>query len=139
MDFGYIYSITEESMPYDEYLAERVNRVLVQKNIPFFEKKMFGGLAFMVDNKMCLGVNKEQLMARTDPELYEELLKRPRAQTMEFTGRPMKGFIFVNPEGFDSDEQLEEWVELCLEYNPRAKASPRKKKKPSEKTDSYGR
>ncbi|PCH93551.1 MAG: RNA methyltransferase, partial [Bacteroidetes bacterium] len=114
-------------MPYDEFLAERVNQALKQRNIPFFEKKMFGGLAFMVDNKMCLGVNKEQLMARTDPELYEEMLKKEGAVTMEFTGRPMKGFIFVNPDGVDTEEQLGDWVECCLEYNPRAKASPRRK------------
>lgn len=112
-------------MAYDEYLAERVERILRGKNIPFIQKKMMGGLCFMVDDKMCVGVVKNSLMARIAPEKYEDALLEVGAQPMNFTGRPMKGFVFVEPQGTDFDRDLEKWIQLCLDFNPRAKSSKR--------------
>ncbi len=114
-------------MAYHEALAERIAVELTRRGIPHYEKKMFGGIAFMVDDKMTLGVSKEFLMARTDPAEYNALLRREGAQPMDFTGRPMKGFIFVSEEGWDTEVDLSFWVDKCLEYNPKAKASKKKK------------
>lgn len=113
-------------MAYDEHLAERVKKILKEKHVHFEEKKMMGGLCFMVDDKMCMGVEKDMLMARIDPDLYEKALKKKGCREMNFTGRPMKGFVFVEPLGIDMDKDLEYWVLLCLDYNPRAKSSRKK-------------
>lgn len=115
-------------MAYDEFLADRIRMVLKEKNISFFEKKMMGGLTFMVNDKMCVGIVKNELMARIDPEMQELVLQKTGAREMDFTGRPMKGFIFVSPEGTDMDDDLEYWVQLALDYNPRAKSSKSKRK-----------
>lgn len=80
----------------------------------------------MVDDKMCVGVVRENLMARIDPDIYEKALEKNGCKPMEFTGRPMKGFVFVEPEGVDQDEELEWWIGLALDFNPRAKSSKRK-------------
>lgn len=114
-------------MAFDEYLADRVKQVFISRSITALEKKMMGGLCFMVDDKMCTGIVKNQLMVRIDPEIYEEHLKREGANEMNFTGRAMKGYIFVDPEGYDMDEDLEYWVDLTIEFNPRAKSSKKKK------------
>jgi len=82
----------------------------------------------MVDEKMCMGVDKEKLMARIDPEIYERALSRKGSREMDFTGRPMRGFVFVDPEGLDMDNDLEYWVQLCLDFNPKARQSHKKKK-----------
>ena len=116
-------------MAYDEFLAERVRTLLKQRSVPFEEKKMMGGLCVMVDDKMCVGVVKDQLMARIDPEIYEEVIDTRGSKEMDFTGRPMKGFLFIKPEGVDMDEDLQYWVDLCLQFNPKAKASKKRKKK----------
>lgn len=113
-------------MAYDEHLADRIRRTLEQAHAPFTEKKMMGGLAFMVHDKMCVGVVKDRLMARVGPEAYEAALARPGCREMDFTGRPMKGYVFVGPEGMDSEEELSEWVRLCLAFNPQARSSRRK-------------
>lgn len=115
-------------MAYDEYLAERITNVLQHNHVSFIEKKMMGGLTFMVDDKMCVGVVKNTLMARIDPEFYEEALTKKGCREMNFTGRPMKGFVFVEPEGIDSDESLEYWIQLALDYNPKAKSSRKSKR-----------
>lgn len=115
-------------MAYDELLADRISNVLKEKGISYHEKKMFGGSAFMVDDKMCVGVVKENLMARIDPDFYEEAISIPGCQPMDFTGRPMKGFVYVLPEGLDMQEDLEFWIQKCLDYNPLAKASKKKTK-----------
>ena len=115
-------------MAYDELLEERIQKVLKEKNIPFYQKKMMGGLTFMVDDKMCIGIVRDTLMARIDPDRYEEALKKKGCREMDFTGRPMKGFIFVEPVGIDMDEDLEYWIQLALDYNPKAKKSEKRKK-----------
>ena len=114
-------------MGYDKHLADRVRQVLAERHANVEEKKMMGGLCFMVNGKMCAGVVGERLMARIDPEIYQQALAREGAREMDFTGRPMKGFVFVEPEGVDEDQDLLGWVQLCLEFNPRAKASRKRK------------
>jgi hypothetical protein len=107
-------------MAYDEYLADRVERNLKEIQVAFEAKKMMGGLCYMINNKMCLGIIKNKLMARIDPEGYDAALKRKGCHEMDFTGRPMKGFIFVEPEGTDMDKDLEYWIHLALDYNKTA-------------------
>ena len=110
-------------MAYDVNLADRIHQVLKQKHIAFEEKKMMGGLCYMVDEKMCVGIIKENLMIRIDPEIQDELLKKPGCKIMDFTKRPMKGFLYVEPAGMDMDEGLENWVQFALDFNPKAKKS----------------
>jgi len=110
-------------MPYDELLADRIRNTLKEKRVATTEKKMMGGLCFMVDDKMCVGIVKNELMARIDPEIYGEALSKKGCKEMNFTGRPMKGFVFVEPEGVDLDTDLEYWIDLCLDFNPKAKSS----------------
>jgi len=88
--------------------------------------KMMGGLCFMVDDKMCIGIVKESLMARIDPEEEDDLLSKEGSKPMDFTGRPMKGYLFIESEGVDMDEDLDFWVEKCLDFNPKAKSSKKK-------------
>lgn len=122
-------------MAYDEYLADRIRVQLSDQQTSFEEKKMMGGLCFMVDGKMCCGIHFDKkretdlLMARIGPEASEQAIERPGCLPMDFTGRPMKGYVFVSPEGFDSDEDLAHWIELCLAFNPLAKSSKKRKKK----------
>ncbi|MGI9542667.1 MAG: TfoX/Sxy family protein [Cyclobacteriaceae bacterium] len=115
-------------MAYDEHLADRVRSYFQGKKIHSEEKKMMGGLCFMVDNKMCVGVDKNRLMARIGPEVYDQALAKAGCQPMDFTGRPLKGFVFVEPEGIDLEDDLGYWLQLCLDFNPKAKASKKKKK-----------
>src|SRR6266850_6618102 len=105
-------------MAYDEHLAERIRRRFHAANAPFEEKRMMGGLCFMVKGKMCVGVEKIRLMARIGPNAYEDALTRKGCRPMDFTGRPMRGFVFVEPEGLKSEKDLAFWMELALAYNP---------------------
>src|SRR5215471_13366418 len=114
-------------MAYDEVLAGRVSRFLEDKKCRYETKAMMGGLCFMVNGKMCVGVEKHRLMARIGPEAYEAALKRKGCRPMDFTGRPMRGFVFVSKEGLKSDDDLDSWLELALAYNPKANRSARKK------------
>ena len=114
-------------MAFDEYLAERIKRVLETKKVAFEEKKMMGGLTYMVDNKMCVGIIKDKLMARIDPEIYDGALNKNGCHEMDFTKRPMRGYVYVEPEGIDMEVDLEYWIDLCLEFNPKAKSSKKKK------------
>jgi TfoX/Sxy family transcriptional regulator of competence genes len=88
---------------------------------------MFGGLCFMVNDKMCVGVEKERLMIRLDPALTDEVMKRPGVKPMDFTGRVMKGFVFVDASTLAEDTILEYWLTLALEYNKIAKQSRKRK------------
>jgi TfoX/Sxy family transcriptional regulator of competence genes len=102
-------------MPYDEGAAERLREAF--ESVPdVTEKKMFGGIAFMVNGHMACGVVNDTLMVRVGPAQYEGALGRPHARKMDFTGKPMKGFVYVAPEGFESDESLAEWVGLSLGF-----------------------
>jgi len=112
---------------YDALLADRIRTQLKRRKLTLEEKAMMGGLAFMVDGKMCLGVEKNRLMARLDPAIYEEALRRRGCQPMDFTGRPLKGFVFVRPDGVKTSHDLRQWVDLALEFNPNAKTSRKMK------------
>jgi TfoX/Sxy family transcriptional regulator of competence genes len=113
-------------MAYDEHLAARVNRALTEKKVDFHEKKMFGGVVFMVDDKMCVGIVKTDMMARIGPDEYEAALEKPHVRPMDFSRRPMAGYVFVEPDGVDADDDLEYWVDLALAFNPLAKASKKR-------------
>ncbi|MFT7580137.1 MAG: TfoX/Sxy family transcriptional regulator of competence genes [Myxococcota bacterium] len=102
-------------MAFDEGLAERVRDVLVDH--PVTEKKMFGGLCFMLRGHMLLGVNADNLMLRVDKGAYSQLLTLPHAREMDFTGRALKGFLYVGEDGYAEDEDLEAWVSRCLTFN----------------------
>lgn len=115
-------------MAYSEQLADRIRLVLKSKNVLSREQKMMGGLSFLVNEKMCIGVVKDNLMARIDPEFYDQSLTKNGCRKMEFTGREMKGFVFVEPLGIDMEEDLEYWIQRCLEFNPKAKSSKKGKK-----------
>jgi TfoX/Sxy family transcriptional regulator of competence genes len=113
-------------MAFNETLADRIRAVLLQKEVLFDEKRMMGGLAFIVDQKMCVGIVKDELMARIGPERYETALEIDGCHEMNFTGRAMKGYVFVEPHAVESDEKLAYWIQLALDYNPLAKASKKK-------------
>ncbi len=115
-------------MAFNEYLADRVRSALRENRSGFEEKKMFGGMAFMVDNKMCIGIMKNDLMVRIDPDKQNEYLNDKGCRIMDFTNRPMKGYLYVAPEGVDMDEDLDKWVKRCLKFNPKAKASKKEKR-----------
>lgn len=99
-------------MAYDEGVAQRLREVFAARD-DVTEMKMFGGIAFMMAGHMCCGVIKDALMARVGPEQYEAALAKPHVREMDFTGKPMKGYVYVAPEGFESDDELKEWVRLC--------------------------
>jgi len=99
-------------MAYDEGLVERLREAFGNRR-DIAEKKMFGGLAFMLSGNMCCGVVGETLMARVGPAQYETALSRPYAREMDFTGKAMKGFVYVDPGGIESDADLQSWVALC--------------------------
>jgi len=100
-------------MAYDEGLAARIGEVLGDQP-GVVERKMFGGLAFMVQGHMCCGVIGDEMMLRVGPELYERVLGRAHARSMDFTGRPMKGLVTVGCEGLLEDEHLAEWIGFGL-------------------------
>jgi TfoX/Sxy family transcriptional regulator of competence genes len=109
-------------MAYDEGLAERI-RGLLEDRGQVSERRMFGGLAFLVRGHMTVGIVKDELMVRVGPESYSQALSEQHARAMDFTGRPMKGLVFVSGEGLESDTDLERWVERGVAY---AASLPRK-------------
>jgi TfoX/Sxy family transcriptional regulator of competence genes len=97
-------------MAYDTKLAGRIRNALARRK-GVTEKAMFGGLAFLLDGKMFVGIAKDELMVRVGPEHHEDAIAQPHARTMDFTGRPMKGYVFVAPAGLRTDEALAAWIE----------------------------
>ena len=114
-------------MPNDPYIIDRIEHAFQERRIGFYIKSMFGGDFFMVDDKMCIGVFKNNLMARVGPEEADKLVSRDGASHMTHGGRPMVGYVQVEPIGFDTDDDLNLWVDKSLAFNPLAKASKRKK------------
>ncbi len=102
-------------MAYDEGLAQRI-RDSLQDQAGVVEKKMFGGIAFMVQGNMSVGVVKEDMCVRCGPVVYEDLLARPHARVMDFTKRPMKGWLFVGPEGYEDDADFNGWVAAGVDF-----------------------
>jgi hypothetical protein len=102
-------------MPFDETLAERL-RPLFRGKYSVKEKRLFGGLAFMVNGHMCCGIVGKDLVVRTGPGGFEQALRQPHARPMNFTGRPMKGFVFVSPAGYCSYPDLKSWIRRGLDF-----------------------
>jgi TfoX/Sxy family transcriptional regulator of competence genes len=103
-------------MAFDEAVAGRVREALAGAP-DVVEKKMFGGIAFMIHGNMCCGVIGDRLMLRVGPGGYEAALVRPHARPMDFTGRPMKGLVYVDPAGFASTGDLKEWIAKAMEFS----------------------
>ena len=102
-------------MAYDTSLAQRVREVL-GKPTGVSERAMFGGLAFLVDGKMFIGIRNSSLMARVGPERHSDALAMPSVRVMDFTGRPMKGYVYIDPPAIADDRDLRAWVSWCVEY-----------------------
>lgn len=114
-------------MAYNEKLADRVREIIAVTHNITEEKKMFGGLCFMVNDKMCVGVEKERLMVRLDPVKYDKVMEKEGCMPMDFTGKIMKGYVFVDIAALNTKKKLEYWIQLALDYNKIAKASKKKK------------
>ncbi len=99
-------------MAYDEGAAHRIREALEALQPPgFVEKKMFGGIGFMVQGNMACGINGDRLIVRIGPERYEEALGRADTVPFDITGRPMKGWVMIVPDGYESDDDLNDWVQ----------------------------
>ena len=101
-------------MAYDLKLADRIRSKLDE--LPFEEKKMFGGVGFLLNGNMACGVNKDNLIVRIDPEKQNALLKKPHAKPFDLTGKPMKGWLVVEADGVKTDKQLNAWVKEVVEF-----------------------
>ena len=113
-------------MPYNQKLADRIRERLTEtKKVK--EKEMMGGLTFMVNDKMCIGIIKDEMMCRIHPDLQEVALSKVGCRIMDFTGRPMKGYVMVDDTGMKSKKDLDDWIGLCLEFNGKAKSSKKRK------------
>lgn len=119
-------------MAYDEKLADRVREIIAAKEENIEEKKMFGGLCFIVNGKMCVGVQLQNLMLRIAPDKFEEALEKEGCRSMQFGGRTMTGFVYVDESALNTKKKLETWLQLPLDYNKFAKAT-KKKKRPAGK------
>lgn len=117
-------------MAFDPGLAQRVREVIGDR-ADVSERRMFGGLAFLVDGKMFVGVQDSTLMARVGPERHDDAMSMPHVRVMDFTGRPMRGYVYLDPPAIEDDAALAKWVNWCLAYvaalplkpKPRAKAN----------------
>jgi TfoX/Sxy family transcriptional regulator of competence genes len=111
-----------DDLVYNEQLANRIETMVRRKGLS--EKKMFGGVAFLLNGNMCFGVAKDDLMVRVGPERYEDALSLPNARPMDITGHSMKGFVFVDTKGWSRNASLAKWLEMGLDY---AASLPKKK------------
>jgi len=102
-------------MAYDEGLAERIPCML-DEQAGVSEKRMFGGVAFLVKGHMSVGIVQDKLMVRVGREFYDRVLRERHVRRMDFTGRPMKGFVYVIPSGYETDADLQRWVGLGVSY-----------------------
>jgi TfoX/Sxy family transcriptional regulator of competence genes len=116
-------------MAYDTGLSNRIREALSQVPGNIQEKEMFGGICFMLNDKMCVGVLKDEMMCRVGPAAYPGALEEPGCREMRFTGRPMTGYVFVTREAASNKKDLQRWIDLCVAFNAEAKAKPRKKRR----------
>lgn len=115
-------------MAYNEALANRIREALC--DFPDIkEMEMMGGLAFMLNDKMCVGVFRGDLMCRINPEIHEQAVEKTGCTTMVLGKRPMLGYVLIDEEGRRSKKDFDYWINLCVEFNPLAKSSKKKKKK----------
>ncbi len=114
-------------MPFNEKIAGRIREILsvTHKNVE--EKKIFSGLCFMVNDKMWIGVETNRLMVRLDPSKMEEVLEKEGCKPMDFTGKVMKGFVFVEIDALNTKKKLEYWIGIALEYNEIARSKKKKR------------
>jgi TfoX/Sxy family transcriptional regulator of competence genes len=117
-------------MPYSEALATRIRERFAElKNVE--EKRMMGGLVFMYNDKMCVGIMQDELMCRVDPAMHNELVEKPGCRTMEFANRPaqkvMSGYILIDDTAMKTPKAFNYWIDLALEFNKHAKSSKKKK------------
>ena len=115
-------------MAYNKELTDKIRRKLAHI-ARVEEKRMFRGMTFMVDDKMCISVGDDRIMCRIDPAIHDEVIKKEGCSTVEMRGRPYKGFVYVNPQGMKTERDLDYWISLALEFNKKAKAAPKRKKK----------
>jgi len=113
-------------MAYNEILANRIREAL--QDLPIIEEKeMMGGLTFMVNDKMCVGIIKDEMMCRIDPNFHETAIEKTGCRTMDFTKRPMKGYVMVDDTGMKTKKEFDYWINLSLDFNSKAKSSKKKK------------
>ena len=115
-------------MAYNEKLAIKVRTALAHLS-KVEEKKMFRGITFMVNEKMCVSVSNDEIMCRIDPELYDAAVKKKGCKPVIMRGREYKGFVYVNEEGIKTKKDFDYWIGLALEFNKKAKVSKKKSKK----------
>jgi TfoX/Sxy family transcriptional regulator of competence genes len=115
-------------MVYSEKLAIRI-RERLSGLTAVEEKKMMGGLTFMYNGKMCLGIIKDELMCRIDPAIHDAAIERPGCRTMDFTQRPMSGYVLIAESGLKTKKDFDYWVGLALDFNKHAKSSKKRKNK----------
>lgn len=120
-------------MPYNEKLANRIREAIADAGV-IEEKKMFRGMCFMLNGKMCVCVSREEMMCRIGPDIYEAALEKPGVRPMINNGRTIKGYVYVSAEGFGSKKDFDYWIKTSLAFNAAAKASkPKKTAKPQKK------
>lgn len=119
-------------MAINEKLLESVRKSM-EGQTDVEEKKMFGGLCFMVNDKMCVCVRNDEIMCRIDPETFESILSKKKARPMIHNGHLMKGFVFVKEEDIKTKKEIEYWIQLSLEYNKKSPPAKKKNKKTSQK------
>ncbi len=120
-------------MAYNQKLAARMREIIAESHKKVEEKKMFAGLCFMVNEKMCVGVHKDRIMVRLDPAVFDKVIEKEGCEPMNFTGKVMRGFVFVNESALKTKRQLDYWVQLGLSFNKFAKSSKRPAKKTAKK------
>jgi TfoX/Sxy family transcriptional regulator of competence genes len=112
-------------MAYNEKLNDRIREAMAR--LPKVEEKyMFGGVCYMLNGKMCVGVVKDEMMCRIGPERYNEALERNGCREMKFTGKAMKGYVFVSEDAMRTKKEFDYWIGLCVDFNKSAKASKKK-------------
>jgi len=110
-------------MAYNEFLADRIRHFFSDQKVPTKEQKMMGGLCFMVDDKMCCGVVGDEFMGRIGEESERAMEELEGCRPMDFSGKRMRGYVFVSAEGVDNEDDLDQWLEACLDFNPMAESS----------------
>lgn len=114
-------------MAYNEKLANKVREALVQvPNIE--EKKMFSGITFMVDGKMCISIGNDRMMCRIDPVLHKASIEKKGCRTVIMKGRELKGWVYISEEGMKTEKDFDYWIGLAFDFNKKAKASKKSKK-----------
>jgi len=122
-----IFKLIEPVMAYNEKLTARIREALAHlTNVE--EKRMFRGVTFMVNDKMCISAGDNKIMCRIDPSIHDEVLKRKGCETVKMKGREYRGYVYVSEEGIKTKKDLDYWIGLALEFNKRAKSSKKNKK-----------